>query len=121
VKGWRYSLLSGLNLPFKISAPDLIVLTDDGQGLAIAWCSAFSFFIGTRPSPEDIADSAGGRHVKIDVMIEQPHPPFFWPPVRVFLTQGSQVSGDIIRNRPGVERGARDRSGEMTGQKRSKR
>ncbi|WP_407211402.1 hypothetical protein [Enterobacter kobei] len=35
---------------FKISAPDLIVLTDDGQGLAIAWCSAFSFLSGTRPS-----------------------------------------------------------------------
>ncbi len=88
---------------FKISAPDLIVLTDDGQGLAIAWCSAFSFFIRNQAfALEDIADSAGGRHVKIDVMIEQPHPQFFWPPVRVFLTQGSQVSGDIIRNRPGV-------------------
>ena len=96
-------LLSSLNLPFKISAPDLIVLTDDGQGLAIAWCSAFSFFIRNQAfALEDIADSAGGRYGKIDVMIEQPHPQFFWPPVRCFLTQGSQVSGDIIRNRPGV-------------------
>ena len=61
----------------------------------------FRFYPEPAFALEDIADSAGGRYGKIDVMIEQPHPQFL-APVRVFLTQGSQVSGDIIRNRPGV-------------------
>ncbi|MCU3676009.1 hypothetical protein N8V31_23850, partial [Enterobacter hormaechei subsp. oharae] len=59
-------------LAFKISAPDLIVLTDDGQGLAIARGSAFSLFIRNQAfTLEDIADSAGSGDGKIDVMIEQ--------------------------------------------------
>ncbi len=37
-------------LAFKISAPDLIVLTDDGQGLAIARVLRFRFLSGTEPS-----------------------------------------------------------------------
>ncbi len=90
-------------LAFKISAPDLVVLTDGGQGLAIARGPALSLFIRNQAfTLEDIADSAGSRYGKIDMMIEQPHPQFFGAPVRVFLPQGRKLSGDIIRNRPGV-------------------
>ncbi|VAF35470.1 Uncharacterised protein [Enterobacter hormaechei] len=90
-------------LAFKISAPDLIVLTDDGQGLAIARGSAFSLFIRNQAfTLEGIADSAGSGDGKIDVMIEQPHPQFFGAPVRVFLPQGRKLPGDIIRNCTGV-------------------
>ena len=43
-------------LAFKISAPDLIVLTDGGQGLAIARGPAFSLFIRNQAfTLEDIA------------------------------------------------------------------
>lgn len=98
-------------LAFKISAPDLIVFSDEGQGLAITRCSAFSLFIRDQAfTLEDIADSAGSRYGKIDMVIEQPHPQFFWPPVRVFLTQGRQMSDDIIRNSLGVGVRGRDRS-----------
>jgi hypothetical protein len=90
-------------LAFKISAPDLIVFTDAGQGPAIPRRSALSLSVRYQAfTLEDIADSAGSRNGKIDVMIEEPHPQFFRAPVRVFLTQGSQVSDDLIRNRPGV-------------------
>jgi len=44
-------------LTFKISAPDLIVLTDGSQGLTVSRRSAFSFFIRDQAfTLEDIAD-----------------------------------------------------------------
>lgn len=50
---------------FKISAPDLIVFTDAGQGLAIARRSALSLSVRYQAfTLEDIADSAGSRTVK---------------------------------------------------------
>jgi hypothetical protein len=85
---------------FKISAPDLIVFTDAGQRLAIARRSALS--LSVRYQAFTFGDSAGSRNGKVDVMIEQPNPQFFRAPVRMFLPQGSQVSDDLIRNRPGV-------------------
>ncbi len=67
-------------LAFKISAPDLIVFTDTGQGPAIPRRSALSLSVRYQAfTLEDIADSAGSRNGKIDVMIEEPHPQFFGP------------------------------------------
>ncbi|HGD3533482.1 hypothetical protein N8W35_25680, partial [Enterobacter roggenkampii] len=57
-------------LAFKISAPDLIVFTDAGQGPAIPRRSALSLSVRYQAfTLEDIADSAGSRNGKIDVMI----------------------------------------------------
>jgi hypothetical protein len=51
-QGERMAVLSAEQpeFAFKISAPDLIVLTDDGQGLSIFNVLRFRFLSGTRPS-----------------------------------------------------------------------
>ena len=67
-------------LPFKISAPDLINILDSGQRLTIPGRSVFALSVRNHPLAfEDIADSAGSRYGKIDMVIEQPHPQFFGP------------------------------------------
>ena len=94
-------------LTFKIRAPDLIVLTDVGQRLAVARRSASALFIRDQAfAPEDIADSAGGRYGKINTVIKAPHPQFFRAPVRMLMPQGDQMTGDIIRDRPGMRTGS---------------
>ena len=90
-------------LAFKISAPDLIVFTDAGQGPAIPRRSALSLSVRYQAfTLEDITYGAGSRYGKIDMMVEEPHPQFFGTPVRMFLPQSRKLSGDGIRNRPGV-------------------
>ena len=74
-------------LPFKISAPDLINILDSGQRLTITGGSVFAFSVRNQPLAfEDVTDGAGSRDREVDLMIKELHPQLFRPPVRVFLS-----------------------------------